>query len=560
MTLHPEWRLETFVDFPDDATHAEQPITHQHIDAMMAALKETGISRVSWGDYGDGHGGYLQPGDDHYAADGMSNWANYARSLEILGSPLKVAVEAAHRHGLELYAYYKPYETGIAAVLPEGSPEARTFGRLSHSGGRLTWLDRFVVDNPHLRIQRRTDDLRPDMTTAAIHSLKLTKKDDAPTRVKPEHLQIWASDLNFGYHHLDVAFEVEENIEAAPRDVYNISGCLVTKMGDPVRVLTLSGLNLQHPYLLVTTDFVDGPADFENESLAIVAAFDEAGQEIPLTVATGSSVWRSGRVDFRTNGVDFDNGGFSNECIQLDTSNESGNVGFIAFTRGRNLYLPGALCETEPAVQEYWLSCVREMLDAGVDGIDFREENHSSMTDHPQDYGFNPAVVEACGSDLSLANVARVRGDAYTEFLREAKSLCAQRGKPMRINFQLDWYRPHPSRNRLCAYPANIDFQWQRWIEEGLCDEAILRFYALPPTCVYEDEIAAEVIKCCQKKEIPLVVNHYINLHSIEVLHESHERAHADGRFRGFIFYETYDFVDFDADGGCSISKQIMPA
>ena len=41
------------------------------------------------------------------------------------------------------------------------------------------------------------------------------------------------------------------------------------------------------------------------------------------------------------------------------------DTGFIAFARGRNEYLSGALCETEPQVQEFWLSCIEGMLDMG---------------------------------------------------------------------------------------------------------------------------------------------------------------------------------------------------
>jgi hypothetical protein len=557
MSCNSEFSLETLVDFPDDALRAECPITHQHIDAMMVVLKALGIRRVSWADYGDCHGGYFIPaiGSDTRT----SGWPNYARTLEVLGSPLRVAVDAAHRHGLELYAYFKPYETGPAFTVPEGSPDARAFGRLAHCGGRLVWLDRFVEDNPQLRLQRRTDDIRSDAATATIRGLKLFKKDDTPTRIDAQNLQIWASELNYGYRRLDVPFEVSDGVEAAPRDVYDISGSMLTKKGDPVRVLTLSGLDLNQPYLLVTTDFRDGPGDFENAATALVAAFAADGLEIPLSVATGGTIWRGNDIDFRTGGLDFDYG-FGDVCMPLDASNESGKAGFIAFTRGRNMHLPGALCETEPAVREYWLSWVREMLEAGVDGIDFREENHSTHTDYPGDYGFNPAVIEACAGVTSEKNVARVRGDAYTQFLREAKSLCVARGRRMRINFQLDWYRAPQPRYRALAYPANIDFQWRRWIEEGLCDEAILRFYSQPPECVYEDEIAIEVIERCQKHATPIVVNQYINLHPVEVFQDSCARARNDGRFAGFILYETCDFVDFHAGGSCSITKHLVPA
>ena len=99
-----QFRLEALVDFPDDAL--KTVITPAYIDAMMAKLREMGVTRVSWGYYGDGHGGYMFPSELN------DQWHNYAQTLRVLENPLRVAVEAAHCHEMELYAYYKPYETG----------------------------------------------------------------------------------------------------------------------------------------------------------------------------------------------------------------------------------------------------------------------------------------------------------------------------------------------------------------------------------------------------------------------------------------------------------------
>lgn len=117
--------LEAFVDFPDDALKSPVPITPEHIDAMMAALAARGVRRVDWGYYGDGHGGWFIPSMHvEKSVDAQGEWLNHAATYQTLGNPLKVAAEAAHRHGMELYAYYKPYETGCAMVFPEGSLEA----------------------------------------------------------------------------------------------------------------------------------------------------------------------------------------------------------------------------------------------------------------------------------------------------------------------------------------------------------------------------------------------------------------------------------------------------
>jgi len=554
MSARKDFQIEALVDFVDDASSAPEPINERHVDAMMRRLVGCGVSRVSWAYYGDGHGGYFIPaprGDE----PGKS-WWTLAETYHRLGNPLRVAVEAAHRHGLELYAYYKPYETGIGSLYPEGSPEAQRWGRLAHIGGRLSWMDRFVLDRPDLRIRRRGGDLPADLSTRTVHALRLVKKDDSPTRVTKEHLQIWGSPLNYRYERLPVEFALKETVEPSPKEVRDQNGNVLTRAGQPVRVLTLSGFRLEDRYLAVVTDFTNPPADFHNAGTDLLVALDAEGQEIPGVFATGGAVWYRDQVDLYQWGLVFDTGR-GRQPVYLDepvATQGRRAGGLIAFARGRNAYLPGALCETEPEVQAYWLSCIREMLAAGVDGIDIREESHSTHTDYPFEYGYNPAVLAAC-ERRQTDSIAQVRADAYTEFLRCAKALTSRAGKQMRYNLQVDWFRPDPPVARALAYPLNIDFQWRRWLDEGLMDEAILRFYHLPFDCLYEDEVAREMIERCRSKGLPLVVNRYVRA---ETLADEFRRIHDDGRFQGFILYETCNFMRAQCGGGCEITMPVV--
>jgi len=284
-------------------------------------------------------------------------------------------------------------------------------------------------------------------------------------------------------------------------------------------------------------------------------ALDEYGEEIPGVFATGGGVWEANRVDFRNWGLIFDMG-FGRSLIHLDTSNTSGRQGIIAFTRGRNEYLPGALCETEPQVCDFWLSCIREMLDAGVDGIDFRVENHGTHTDYYEDYGFNDVVLQECARRGQTDNetIAKVRGDAYTNFLRLAKHLITSNGKRMRINLNIDWFRPDPPPARRLAYPANICYDWKRWVDEGLLDEGILRIFQLPFDTVFNDPISAEMTASCEEKGIPLAVNRYVNPNCPEEFRQVRQ----DGRFSGFILYETASFLRFNEKGECVLRNEVV--
>lgn len=556
MTIRHDFAIEALVDFPDDALQATEPITAVHIDAMMRRLIECGVRRVSWAVYGDGHGGFLLPAHD-------LQYQNMARTYQGLGhNTLKVAVQAAHRHGLKIYGYFKPYETGPSGLFPEGSYEATVYGRLRQLGGRIAWLDPFVADHPDLRIRRRMDDLSPDIQRVPICSLKLRKSNDSPTRVTREHLQIWGSDLNYRYHRLNIPFEVTETTEPCPHDIHDLfSDRLLSRKGDPQRVLTLGGLDIRDRYVLVTTDFTEGPADFENTDLEMLSAFDANEREITGVFASGTTIWFGEQIDFRKWGLMFDHG-YGGQLMCLDESNGSGQKGIVAFTRGRNEYLPGALCETEPKVQAFWMQCIEEILDSGVDGIDFREENHSTHTNHPEEYGFNEVVLEKCRQrgQTDLRTIAEIRGNAYTDFLTQAKKAINRRGKVMRIHFQIDWYRPDPPRHRRLAYPANVAFQWQQWLDRRLTDEAVLRFFAMPFDCIFNDQVAQELIERCRQKGIPLTVNRYISYAHTppEAVNDEFQRVLRDGRFAGFILYETANFLQIKPEGGCDISMPII--
>ena len=548
---HPEFRLEAMCDFIDDVGQCPVPVTAAHIDDMMRSLREQGITRVSWAYYADERGGHVVPFDEVSDLPSVAAFTRYVQTYRDLGNPLRVAVEAGHRHGIEVYAYFKPYETGGGLSYPDGSPEARAYGRLPKVGGQLVWFDPFVIEHPELRIQRRTDDVRDDLSRCPISTIRLHKADDAPTRIRQQNLQIWASDTNYQYERLDVDFSLEETVEMAGHDVVDLRRKMLTRKGDPVRTLTLSGLSLTQPYVLVTTDISEGEGDFSNTAIEMMRVYDEQDRELLGVYSNGSGIYNAAAIDFRNWGLMFDHG-YGCRASSLDNSNAEGHDGLIAFARGRSAYLDGALCETDPQVQTFWLDCLQAMVDAGVDGVDFRIENHSTMTDFTEDYGYNQVTLDQLSdpADPDLGEMARVRGDAYTDFLRRSKELLTRNGKQMRINFQLDVLRPETPGNRLLAYPANVEFQWERWIDAGLLDEAIFRFFALEFGEALEEDIGRRVIDRCRRHGYPVVFNRYIKQGNLV---EEFRQIRRDGRFSGFVLYEVMNFVQYGVEGTCRV-------
>ena len=557
-----DFRLEALCDFPDDAEKAPVPITPEQVDSFIQLLKQMGVTRIAWEYYADHRGGYVlaydQAGDYPY----LARYKAIADSYKLLSNPLAQAVKAGHKHGIEMYGYFKPYETGPGALLPDGAPEAEKFGKLQKIGGKNTWFDPFVLENPELRIKRRSDDIPADNDTRPVASIKLRKSNDLPTRISRKHLQIWVSSDNYQYKPADVPFEVCDSVEIAQHDINSMVGTLYTvhaetfvRKGDKIRTLTISGLQLTDPYILVTTDFKDGEPDFYNTAIEMMRAYDEQDKEIIGVFCNGNSIYHKQMVDFRNWGMIFDHG-YGKLLGTLDNDNRSGKCGVIALTRGRNEYLDCALCETEPKVQQFWLDNIRKLLAMGVDGIEFRIENHSTMTQYPQDYGYNQVILDKLSDPENPApqEIAKVRGDAYTEFLQQAKSLVDAKNKKMRNNLQMDFFRPAVLECRKCAYPGNVDFQWQRWVDLGLMHQAVFRYYAYILDEIIDDEYAAAITEYCLEKDIPVTFNRYLCGYDVpEFLPRDLMRVYEDGRFSGFIFYELADIFNYNSDSTVSI-------
>ena len=526
------------VDFVDDAS-GNPHFAASHIHGMMAQLKRAGVRSVSWAYYADAQGGHQMPD--------MEGTGNVRKVYARLGNPFAAAVRAGHERGLEVFGYFKPYEMGVDKVFPEGSPEAKAYGLFPRIGGRLAWADPFIAEHPELCIQHRSVTLPAPANANPVAMIKLFKNDDEPTRIKKDNLQIWTSADNYRYKQKRVEFQFEETIETAEETVVDIQNRVVTQAGDSVRVLTLSGLNLTDPYILVTTSLTDGKGNFVNSATRMMRCYDSNGDEIVGVYSNGSSIYNSAKADFRNWGLMFDHG-YGLRTGNLDSPNRSGKTGLIAFARGRAARL-GAPCETEPSVRRYWLDQIKAILDSGADGVEIRIENHSTHTDFPEEYGYNRVVLNKLDDpdNPTIAAIAKVRGDAYTEFLIAAKQMIRSRGKKMRINFELDKLCGSLPKCRALAYPANVELQWRRWIELGLPDEAVFRSYGIPFDTILKHPVTNAIADACAEKEIPIYYSRYVN--RTNNLRADVEKIRSDPRFSGFVFYEVATYMKYNADG-----------
>ena len=573
--------ISTTVDFPDDCR--EFAFTEALLAHLFDRVRWLGVWRVYWN--------YL-PKLWWQATAGTSSAID--QTLENLGDPIAVARRLAHERGMEFYAIIKPYETGTSHAIPAASPETAGRVGLPGIGGVYLRVDPWVLARPEMRVRARAGDVPADIANVPVVRIQLRQKDMSPIRIAPQNLEIWTSDDNYGYQKQEVAFDCSEDVEICPRDVYDILGNPVTRKGEQVRVLNLTGLSLTAPFIAITTDLDDDTGSFRNVQGEMLRVFGPGDQLLPIVVASHKAVWDRPR-DFRSGGLEYDAGhGDINVCLDATNARticvhcrERGvsdcmqnplypehtvcQDGVIAFARGRNAYLSGSPCEAYPEVQGLWLDWVGDCLCAGVDGVDWRISNHSSWTDTPELYGFNEPVLDeykrryGVNPDVEPYDpvlLGEIRGEFYDQFLGRVKHRLSAAGKRMHVHLEVESYRPDATLARRRTRPGNIHFHWRRWLHSGLADEATLMAVNWSPERVLNDDVGQEMLQEAQEAGVPVHLRHFVwssrdgNVHADRL-----EYAYRFGGLSGYNLYETaamYDTQSLGTDGQLNFYPGLM--
>ena len=553
------------VDFPDDASR--NVYDHKRLAEMMRYIREMGATRVHWLYYGE-------IGQSDPLGNNLWYWPVIscgAETIANIGEPLHAAVVAAHAEGLEIYGVLKPYNGGVAGTYPLGSPAANTTSRIERIGGTIQQLIPFLEQHPVMRMKRRPGPPIARPADEPVTTIRLIKADNTPTRLRPEHLRIWVSSDNYHYQPLKLVPTGRISEEKARHNVRDYRGNLLTRAGQPVTVISLESLSLTNPFIVLTTTFADGSGDFKNTAIAMIEARGSKNLTLPIVVATDGAWWIAPR-DFRTYGLEFDSG-LGQMPLTLDQAPKgpaaqvnglSSLGGFVGLARGKNDYLAGTPSESYPGVRDVWRGWIKAMLDAGVDGVDIRISAHGSLSDEPEEFGYNePVLAESrrrFGEKFpSQEMIAKIRGDYFSEFMHEASRLTRERGKKFQAHFHAEAFRTDPSFGQMNGIPPNIEFQWRRWLDENLLDSIYLRtswFEASEdPDEVsvgvlselernLRDPVVVDMLKEAQKRRLPVILNRYIARSvKIDEYVKDFQRIMADPRFHGFDVYEFGNVV-----------------
>ena len=222
----------------------------------------------------------------------------------------------------------------------------------------------------------------------------------------------------------------------------------------------------------------------------------------------------------------------------------------VAFSRGK----ARGLTSLSPAFAEsraWWVSQLREMLDAGADGLDLRVRHHQSPLSWAE-YGFEPPVRDAYmaryGVDLWTTDAfhapawRRLRGEAYTEFYREAKRLARSYGKPLGLHIgPIEQLEPEQG----CALEMHLD--WRTWIDEGLADSITLK-ELWPHTRFFEELLSHARPRGVSVAFSPYANNIWRRSDGVRICADRIRLAREYG-CDGFQFYESAAIVRADEAG-----------
>jgi hypothetical protein len=547
--------LEVNVDLPDDLLYAA--FDRSMFDQMFAEFRRWGVRRCHWIYYGGVRNGWWNS-----CVRDISD-RNYQRTVENVGDDFAAAVRTAHAHGIELHGLIKPFDMGFFESYGEGTAGARTKGKLDRIGGPIGWIADFPAQHRELMMSRQPGVFGP-AENEVFTRIDLVKGDDSPAVFTVNDLQLWVSDDNATYRPHDGEITREEVVEDYPVWEHTSSGGRRTGESRRSRVMRLGGLSLKCKYFALTID--SRACSFVNDLINLVHVFGEQGEERRLTYGvmrreadiTVEHAWIvDHNPDFWKSGIEFDRfpgtpsavfPGF--DAIRARHALDGGD-GVLAIARGKDRDPVAMLSPAFPEVRQWWLSWVRDCLEAGADGVELRVRNHHSPHAWAE-FGFEQPIVDAfrerygvdllSTDDFDKAAWRRLRGEAYTEFYREARQLAQSYGKPLGLHIS-----PTLAMAPDQGAPMEIHCDWRRWLEEGLADSITMK-EIWPRT-----RLAEEVMAYTRPRGLPVVfcpyANNLWNVAGGEAVVADWIRLAREGGFDGYQFYECSAVVRATPEG-----------
>jgi hypothetical protein len=531
-----DFRLSLTYDIPDNVGYTNY-YTPQRLERELATLKSWGIQRIYWIEYGP-LSSWPSLWDMMVRQNiGATTERNVALTRRYCDDMLPVAARYCHRLGMECYAVYKPFDLGFNTewVKNDGVSCVKEIE------------DRMVCAHPDVAAHPEwTMRANPAWVRRACFPItRLSLFSEEPIgKFAAKDVTLWVSRNNRNYQRYRKPFRVVCGPVRRPHTRWTPAG-IVTESGSATNWrIEVSGLQIEAPFVAIEIKGKSFP--MRHRMFALAEARGADNSEAPVGLATSGN---------RVKGFRFNKSwlGWANhdEPI-LDVFTWNGPELGLVFREADHA---STLLEPAfPGARGIWLKHVERILKAGVDGVDIRTIGHHNIVPSYLQLAYAEPVrvefrrrfgreVEATPGDYE--RVRRIRGEAYTQFMRDARALANRYGRKLAAH--IEWGADVPAHldTRL---QLQMVVEWQRWIRERLVDEVSLRGWACWNRYVH-------------RHLLPLAHRHGVGVHIITKnlpggldlrameLCERFVKEACRAGFSGYNFYEADNLLRMNAEG-----------
>ncbi len=534
-----KFRFSVTYDIPDNIAYTNY-YTPARLDREFATWQSYGINRINWIEYGP----ISQWPSLYSPAFWQMSGARKTRFLQNVAATrrhcddtLRYAVKSAKRLGLEIIAVYKPFDLAFNTALTEGD-------------GRSSVKD---VDN---RFKAAHPDVaaHPEFTMRA-HPAWLRRPVFPITRLcvwsetpiesfARSRLTIWTSTDNRRFTEYRGPCRVRIGNEQRPHCRWTPAGKIAESTRAQNWRIELSGLNLRAPFVAIEIDGKSFPV--AHRMFAFAEAWGADGREGPVELASAGS---------REQGYHFNRcwPGWANHTEPIfDTYTWRGPDLGLRF--GDTEQISTMLEPTFPEARQIWLKHVQRILDTGVDGVDIRTIGHHNGTESYLKFAFAEPVREEFRrrfgrevepTDADYERVRHIRGEAYTQFLRDANVLAKRGGQKLAAHIEWGTEVPAHLHTRL---QMQMTLEWERWMREGLVDEVSLRGWGC-----FNRHVQTRILPLARRHGVGVNIISKclpggLDLRAMELCERYVTEACAAG-FAGFSLYEANDLLRMNREG-----------
>jgi len=534
-----EFKFSVTYDIPDNISYANY-YSPARLERELATWQSYGINRINWIEYGpvSEWPSLYSPAFWQMSAERKKRFLrNVALTRRYCDDTLRHAVKAAKRLGMEIVAVFKPFDLAFNTALAEDD------GRSSVKDVDL----RFKAAHPDIAAHPEfTMRAHPDWLRRPVFPItRLRFWSETPIQsFAASRLSLWTSADNVRYTKYRRGFRHRTGHAHRPHYRWSPAGKVVENGRARNWFIELTGLDLRTPFVAVEIGGKSFPVS--HRMFAFAEAWSADGSEAPVELASGGS---------REQGYSFNRcwPGWANHTEPIfDTYTWRGPDLGLRFGDAGNLV---TLFEpTFAGARQIWLDHIQQMLDTGVDGVDVRTIGHHNGTESYLRFAFAEPVRaefhrrhgrEVEPTDADYARVRHIRGEAYTQFIRDARSLTNRFGKKLAAHVEWGTEIPAHLHTRL---QMQMTLEWERWIRERLVDEVSLRGWGC-----YNRHVQTKVLPLARKHGVGVHIISKclpggLDIRAMEICQRYVTEACAAG-FAGFSLYEANDLLRMNAEG-----------